>query len=247
MPPDAPIRIAMWSGPRNISTAMMRAWENRPDCVVVDEPFYACYLHRTGSDHPGAQEVIAHGETDFRATVRHLTQAPLPPGMGIFYQKQMTHHMLPEDDLSWLAQVINCFLIRDPKEVIHSYIKVRPDVTLDDIGFRQQWRIFQYVTQELGQPAVALDAKDVLLEPGRVLTDLCQRIGVPFYEGMLSWPAGPRETDGVWARHWYSAVWRSTGFTPYQPKEDPVPDHLHDLWAEAEEIYQRMRGYTLRR
>jgi hypothetical protein len=237
----------MWSGPRNISTAMMRAWENRPDCVVVDEPFYACYLHRTGLDHPAAQEVIDHGETDWQAIVHGLTQKPLPPDRWIFYQKQMTHHLLPEDDLDWLGQVANCFLIRDPKEVINSYIKVRPLFTLEDIGFRQQWRIFRHVVHELGQAAIVVDAQQVLQDPQAALSWLCEQAGVSFTSAMLSWPPGPRPSDGVWAKHWYRAVWRSTGFTPYQPKDDPVPNHLHDLWEEAEEIYQTMRGYALRK
>src|SRR4051812_37309113 len=139
-----PVRIAMWSGPRNISTAMMRAWGNRPDTFVCDEPFYAYYLAATGREHPVAAEVIAHGETDWRKVIVQLT-GPVPGGKRIFFQKQMTHHLLPEVDRSWLGTVKNCFLIRDPAEVIVSYIRKNDDPSLEDIGFIQQAEIFDWV------------------------------------------------------------------------------------------------------
>src|SRR6266404_1817083 len=163
-----PRRIAMWSGPRNISTAMMRSWGNRPDTFVCDEPFYACYLQTTGREHPGAAEVIAHGETDWRKVVARLT-GPVPDAKRLFYQKQMTHHLLPEIDRSWLGAVTNCFLIRDPGEVIVSYIKKNNDPTLEDIGFIQQAGIFEWVRERTGQIPAVVDAHDVLENPGRIL------------------------------------------------------------------------------
>ena len=134
----------MWSGPRNISTAMMRAWGNRADTFVIDEPFYAFYLRATGKEHPGADEVIASGETDWRKVIAQLT-GPIPNGKRIFFQKQMAHHLLPEVDREWLVAVSNCFLIRDPREVIASYVKKREDPVLEDLGFMQQAEIFDFV------------------------------------------------------------------------------------------------------
>lgn len=244
MPPET-IRIAMWSGPRNISTAMMRAWENRPDTVVVDEPLYAHYLQATDIDHPGRDEVIAAHDPDWRNVVAHLAQDPLPPGKTIYYQKHMTHHLLDFMDLDWVDRLTHCFLIRDPREVITSYIKVRPDVTLGDLGLTEGCRLFEHVRQQTGVAPPVIDARDVLQDPRRVLGLLCARLGVPFDERMLHWPPGPRSSDGVWAKYWYSAVWASTGFEPHRAKEDAVPDHLHDLLAEATELYEILYAHRL--
>ncbi|HEX8076883.1 MAG TPA: hypothetical protein VF511_03635, partial [Chthoniobacterales bacterium] len=201
----------MWSGPRNISTAMMRAWGNRPDTFVCDEPFYAYYLRATGLAHPGAEEVIATGETDWRKVVRWLT-GDVPNGKRIFYQKQMTHHLLREIDRAWLGEVTNCFLIRDPAEVIVSYVKKNNDPAIEDIGFLQQEEIFDRVCEETrGVPAV-VDARDVAENPERTLRLLCERVGVEFTDAMLSWPPGLRDTDGIWAKHWYGEVTSSTSF-----------------------------------
>ena len=241
----APIRVAMWSGPRNISTAMMRSWENRPDTVVIDEPLYAHYLLATGADHPGREEVIAVHNPDWRAVVAHLVDDPLPAGKSIYYQKHMTHHLLDDMDLDRVDQLINCFLLRSPQEVINSYIKVRPNPTLADIGVVEQRRIFDHVRQSSGEIPPVLDARDVLMDPARSLGLLCERIGVPFDERMLGWPAGPRPTDGVWARHWYGAVWASTGFAAYQPKEMTVPAQLTGLLDEAYEVYAYLYAYRL--
>ena len=211
----APIRIAMWSGPRNISTAMMRAWGNRPDTFVIDEPFYAFYLEATGKKHPGADEVIATGETDWRKVVTQLT-SPLPTGKRIFFQKQMTHHLLPEVDREWLAGVTNCFLIRDPREVIASYVKKRKDPALEDLGFVQQAEIFDFVREHTNAIPPIVDARDVLENPERTLRLLCDAVGVEFSDSMLSWPPGLRDTDGIWAKYWYGEVARSTSFEPYR-------------------------------
>ncbi len=245
----APIRIAMWSGPRNISTAMMRSWGNRPDTVVCDEPLYAHYLQATGYDHPGANEVIASGETDWRKVVAQLTGAA-PPGKHIFYQKQMTHHLLPDIDRSWLGEMTNCFLIRDPREVITSYIRKNRDPVLNDLGFLQQAEIFDWVCQnQLAEGAslpAAIDARDVLENPERILRLLCQAVGVEFTEAMLSWPPGPRETDGVWAKYWYPEVEASTSFRPYQAKQEKVPERLRAIYEQCQEVYEKLYAHRLR-
>src|ERR1700757_1261352 len=186
MPQEKIVRIAMWSGPRSISTAMMRAWGNRSDTSVIDEPFYAYYLKASGKKHPGADEVIATGQTDWRKIIARLTE-PVPNGRRIFFQKHITHHFLPEIDREWLGAVTNCFLIRDPREVISSYIKKREDPALEDLGFVQQTEIFDFVRSRTNAIPPVVDAKDVLQNPERTLRRLCEAIGVEFSKAMLSW------------------------------------------------------------
>jgi len=245
MPNNKPIRIAMWSGPRNISTAMMRSWGNRPDTFVCDEPFYAHYLHATGRDHPGAEEVIANGETDWRKVVEYLI-GNVPEGKQIFYQKQMTHHLLPQIDRAWLRAVTNCFLIRDPREVIISYIKKNDDPSLEDIGFVQQAEIFDWVRAETGSMPAVVDARDVLENPRRILELLCDNVGVEFSDAMLSWAPGLRETDGIWAKHWYGEVATSTTFRrPPVREPEPVPERLREVYDRSSECYERLYQHRL--
>jgi hypothetical protein len=239
-----PVRLAMWSGPRNISTAMMRAWGNRSDTFVIDEPFYAFYLKATGKKHPGADEAIATGETDWRKVVAQLTSR-LPNGKRIFFQKQMTHHLLPEVDREWLADMTNCFLIRDPREVIASYVKKREDPALEDLGFVQQAEVFDFVREHTNAIPPVVDAKDVLENPEQVLRLLCQAVAVEFSESMLSWPPGLRDTDGIWAKHWYGEVAKTTSFRPYRPKDEPVPQRLREIYEQCREWYERLYQYRL--
>jgi len=240
-----PLRIAMWSGPRNISTAMMRSWGNRPDTFVCDEPFYAYYLARTRLDHPAAPEVIAHGETDWRKIVAQLT-GEIPSGRRIFYQKQMTHHLLPEIDRGWLGAVTNCFLIRDPAEVIVSYIRKNNDPSLEDIGFVQQAEVFDWVREHTSSIPPVIDAHDVAEDPEKTLRLLCNAIGAEFTDAMLSWPPGLRETDGVWAKHWYNEVATSTGFRkPARTGIASVPNRLEAVHDESREYYERLYQYRL--
>ncbi len=207
------VRLACWSGPRNISTATMRAWENRPDCEVVDEPLYAWYLARTGLDHPGRADVVAAGETDWRLVVDELTR-PWPDGPALQYQKHMAQHLLPELPREWIGGLRNVLLIRDPAEVVSSYLRSRAEVAPDDIGILQQ----RELRELLGPEVPVIDAADFLRDPEGYLRWLCDYAGVAFSPAMLSWPAGPRASDGVWAPYWYDAVLRSTGFEPYRPR-----------------------------
>ena len=239
------LHIAMWSGPRNISTAMMRAWENRPDTTVIDEPFYAFYLRKTGTRHPGAEEVIALGETDWRKVVEQCRRNA-SPARTIFYQKQMTHHLLPEISRDWLRDVTNCFLIRDPAEVIASYIKKNPEPELNDLGFVQQAEIFDFVRRQTDSIPPVIDADDVLRDPERMLRLLCDEIGIEFSNAMLSWPAGPRDTDGVWAKYWYAEVERSTGFQPYRKRKIELPDHLREIEHRCRKAYEQLYALRLR-
>ena len=233
-----PVRIAMWSGPRNISTAMMRAWENRPDTVVCDEPFYAFYLRRTGIDHPGRDEVLDLRDPDWRRVVRELT-GPLPDGVSIFYQKQMTHHLLPDIDRSALGDLRHAFLIRHPREVLTSYARVRSGPTLEDLGLPQQVELHR----RFGGPVV--DARDVLTAPEAVLRALCRQLDVEFSDRMLSWPAGQRDTDGPWGRYWYDSVWRSTGFAAYRPGDGPLPAHLEPLLKTCRPYYDALHAQRI--
>ena len=215
----------MWSGPRNISTALMRAWENRDDCCVVDEPFYACYLHATGIDHPMRDEVLASQPREWEAVIESLA-APLPPGVRLQYQKHMTQHMVGPLDARWLRTVRHAFLIRDPVEMVASYAQKRGEVTVDDLGLPKQVEIYQRVAEVTGRAPPVIEARDVLRSPEAALRHLCGALGVAFSAKMLAWPPGLRDSDGVWARHWYHAVAQSTGFAPFTPREVTLPEPL---------------------
>jgi hypothetical protein len=241
-----PVRIAMWSGPRNISTAMMRAFENRGDCAVVDEPFYAHYLAHTQSDHPGRDEVIAAGETDWRRVAEAMT-GPVPDQRPVFYQKHMTHHMLDHIEHDWFAPLQHVFLIRDPREVLISYLKSRPaaNVTAADIGVPQQAALFDEIRSRSGHSPPVIDADAFLKNPEAHLRALCTLLQIPFTERMLHWPAGSRSSDGVWAPYWYAAVCRSTGFEPWRERDLDVPSHYTDLIGGCLPAYERLRSYSL--
>jgi hypothetical protein len=239
------MRIAMWSGPRNISTAMMRSWGNRTDTFVCDEPLYAHYLQHTGLPHPLADEIIAQHETDCGKVIADLV-GDIPEGKQIYFQKHMTHHLLPHIDRQWLDQVANCFLIRDPGEVITSYIRKNADPTVEDVGFPQQQEIFDWVRRRTGKIPPVLDAKDVLNNPRRVLGLLCEVLRVEFSEAMLSWPPGFRVTDGIWAKHWYHEVEKTTSFHPYQPKAEQVPARLKDVHDRSLDCYVALHEHRLR-
>ncbi len=241
----------MWSGPRTVSTAMMRAWENRPDTVVVDEPLYSFYLAETGLDHPGRDEVIAAQSPDWEAVLAALASDPLPDGVTVAYAKHMTHHVLPSVDLTAFKPFRHAFLIRDPRLLLASYARVRSAPTLDDLGLRQQAALFE----AFGGPVI--DSTDLLAAPEAGLRALCGALDVPFDAAMLSWPPGPRDSDGVWAPYWYESVWRSTGFTwaapaaspaPAAPGQAPapLPPALEPLARQCLPYYQRLSEHKLK-
>ena len=242
---DGTVRVAMWSGPRNISTAMMRAWENRGDCAVSDEPLYAHYLAKTGLDHPGAGEVIAAGETDWHRVVDALL-GPSPDARPAWYQKHMTHHLLPHIDRGWIAGLRNVLLIRDPREVVASYVRSRAEVTPDDIGLPQQAVLYDELCAA-GEPPPVIDAGDFLRAPEAYLRALCEWLGIGFTGRMLRWPAGPRDSDGIWAPHWYARVRASTGFET--PEEHPGAPGLSGRPAEVAEAcmphYERLHRFRM--
>jgi Sulfotransferase domain len=238
------VRVAMWSGPRNISTALMRAFENRPDTVVVDEPLYGAYLARTGIDHPGRQEVLASGNTDLAAAIASLS-APLAPGRRVHYAKHMAHHVSRDMDLRWTLQFRNVLLIRDPAEVVASYVRSRETCEPEDIGLPQQGWLLELWDGE-GVQVPILDARDFLKAPEPHLRWLCDWLQIPFTDRMLSWPPGPRESDGVWAPHWYSAVWSSTGFEPWRPRDTTLSDHDATVAEVCRPVYEALHARRVR-
>ena len=222
----------------------MRSWGNRQDTLVCDEPLYAHYLLKTHTPHPGAEEVIQSQENDWRKVVGWLTEFE-PSGKLVFYQKHMTHHLLPEIDRDWLDRVTNAFLIREPREVVTSFIKIAGTPRLEETGLPQQLDIFNAVRARTGRVPPVVDARDVLENPPRLLQLLCSSLDLDFTESMLSWPPGPRDTDGVWAKYWYDAVLKSTTFQAYKPKNEAVPPHMTRLLEEAEDIYSQLYKYRL--
>ena len=238
------VRIAMWSGPRNLSTALMRAFGNRADCAVSDEPFYAAYLKLSGAAHPMRDEVLRQHETDWRKVADALAGPP-PGGRKLWYQKHMTHHMLPEIGREWMRACRHAFLIRHPARVLASYAAKREAVAFADIGFVEQEALFEEATAIAGGAPPVVDADALLADPRGVLSALCDALAIPFSETMLAWPAGPRDTDGIWAAHWYDAVNRSTGFGSPRPMPKLTDPHLLRLEAEALPIYERLAAHAL--
>lgn len=238
-------RIAMWSGPRNLSTAMMRSFSSRADSFVSDEPFYAAYLTATGLDHPMRAEVMASQPQAADDVVRYML-GPVPGGKAVWYQKHMSHHMVAGFPLDWMDEVTNVFLLRSPERVLASYAQKRESVTLADIGFEGQAMLFDRVAQRTGKAPVVVDSDDIRRNPERTLSALCAAVGLEWDPAMLSWPKGPHVEDGVWGPHWYNAVYNSTGFSP--PDEiGPLPGWLAQIADEARPFYERMRGFRLGR
>jgi hypothetical protein len=245
--PDA-VRIALWSGPRNISTAMMRAFENRPDTAVIDEPFYAAWLAVSGADHPMRSQILAAQPNDWRSVAAALL-GPVPGGRPIFYQKHMAHHMVPAFGLDWMAGCRNAFLIRPPEEVLASYLVRRGEATLADIGVVRQCELFDREADRLGAPPPVIEAGDVLAGPAGALGRLCEALGIAFNDAMLAWPPGPRPSDGVWAPAWYDAVERSTGFAAPRATVsfEDLDDALKPVAEAARPYYERLARYRLGR
>ncbi|MFD1913649.1 HAD family hydrolase [Halodurantibacterium flavum] len=230
------MRIAMWSGPRNLSTALMYSFGARSDCAVVDEPFYAAYLAQTGLDHPMRAEVLAVQPQDPAAVIKGLLS---DPGKPVFYQKHMTQHMLPGIPRDWMRDCVNVFLIRHPARVVASYSAKREGPDLDDLGFRQQAELFDLV-QGWGQTPIVIDSADIRANPGAALSGLCSAIGIGFDPAMLHWPAGGHRDDGVWAPHWYGAVHRSTGFDGAEGPLPALTGAYADLVAQALPYYEKL-------
>ncbi len=232
------MRIAMWSGPRNLSTAMMYAFGNRPDFAIWDEPFYAPYLAKTGYDHPMAAEIIAAHESDPEKVAERCLNT-IPAQKPHFYMKHMPHHMIDGFPTVWAKECINIHLIRHPARVIASYGVKRSDITDDDIGFRQQAELFDQIG------GVVIDSADIRQDPENMLKKLCAAIYLPFDPAMLSWSAGPRADDGIWAAHWYNAVHKSTGFAGAEGELPILTGRDVNLLENALPYYEKMAAHKI--
>ncbi len=236
------LRLCLWSGPRNVSTALMYSFAQRSDTRVVDEPLYGYYLALSGVDHPGRDEVLAAMDTDGERVVREVVLGPCD--RAVLFFKQMAHHLRGLEP-SFLDETVNVLLIRDPAEVLTSLVHQVPNPGIGDTGLADQTELLDDLVAR-GQDPPVVDSREILLDPAGVLERLCQAIGIDFDPAMLSWPAGARAEDGVWAPHWYRNVHRSTGFMPYRPKAEPVPEHLEGLLEECLPHYQRLYARAIR-
>ena len=230
--------IAMWSGPRNLSTAMMRSFENRKDTVVFDEPFYAHYLSVTDLNHPGRDEILDCQSTNLNEVVEKCTNTSFHE-KNLCYQKHMAQHNLQGFDISWIKDVQNCILIRDPKCVIASYGKKLPIEDERHLGYIQQAEIIEFLEKERGITPPIIDADDILKNPESMMKKLCNVLDIVFYKSMLSWPAGARDSDGIWGAYWYEEVYESTGFKPYTKKEVNLDQKLTDVYEKCKKHYDR--------
>lgn len=234
--------ICLWSGPRNVSTALMYSFARRDDTRVVDEPLYGHYLRVSGARHPGREEVLAVMDTDGnRVMTRLLARRWDRP---VVFMKQMAHH-LDRLDTAFLDETVNVLLIRDPREMLPSLVNQIPEPALRDTGLARQWRLYENLL-ERGQKPRVLDSKELLTDPEAVLTRLCRELDLPFDRAMLAWPAGPIPEDGIWAPHWYHNVHRSTGFQAYAPKTAPFPDSLRPLHDECKPYYRRLYAQAIK-
>ena len=237
------IRIAMWSGPRSISTALMRSFENRPDTFVTDEPFYAHYLKKTGIDHPLRNEVMENNNTDWNRVANEII-GTIPKGKDIWYQKHMAQHIFPGCDMKWVGKLQNCILIRNPRKVIYSYSKKYEISSISQLGYNQQINLFNMLN-EMGAPPLILDADDILKNPKQMLKLLCEKLSIQFYDKMLTWPSGKRESDGIWGQHWYGSVEASNGFLPYTKEKGDLPNKYKDIYKACLESYQQLHSHQI--
>lgn len=236
------LRVNCWSGPRNVSTALMRSFAQRADTRAVDEPLYGHYLATTGAPHPGRAELLGMLETDAATIVAEVVLGPCD--RDVLFLKQMVHHLTPDLDLSFLDRCVNVLLIRDPADVIASLVHQLPEPTMRDVGLERQMRLFEDLRGR-GQEPPVLDARLLLLDPEHVLRELCDRLGVAWDPAMLTWPAGPHPEDGPWARYWYDNVRRSTGFAPYRPRTAEVPESCRALLSECRGYYDELRRFAI--
>lgn len=234
-------RISVWSGPRNISTALMYAFRQRPDTIVVDEPLYGHYLNLTDAPHPGKDDVLAHMETDGEQVVRETLLGNYSRPVVMF--KNMAHH-LTGLERTFLGELNNVLLTRDPVEMLPSLAVQLPHPALRDTGLVEQVEILEAALASGGTPVV-LEARRLLENPEGILRELCSRLEIAFEPAMLAWSAGPKPEDGVWAKHWYDNVHASTGFAPYSPKAAPFPERLGPVLEESAPLYARLQRYAL--
>jgi hypothetical protein len=233
-----PTKIAMWSGPRNISTALMRSFENRNDTFVSDEPFYGHFLKHSKVDHPLKNDIINSLDTNWESISKYL-KGQIPKKKSVWYQKHMAQHNIKTLEMSWINELNNCFLIRSPKEVILSYIKKFKLSSINQLGFSQQFNLFKYIEQQ-NKEIIIIDSNDLLTNPEHILKLLCKKLNIPFSNKMLSWRSGSRATDGIWGKHWYNNVRNSTSFNSYKKNENKLPKQYQHINDECVKYYEFM-------
>jgi len=239
------LRIAMWSGPRNLSTAMMRSFGSRADTFVSDEPFYGCFLKDAGADHPLREQVIAAMDCDWKSVMASLRGDP-PEARPVWYQKHMWHHMTGPIGYGNFAGFTHAFLVREPERMIASYLRKREAARFEDFGLGRQVEFFEREAERLGHAPPVVDANDVLSDPEGVLSKLCNALGIPWDEAMLRWEPGRRAIDGPWAPHWYGAVEASTGFGPPDTEPVELPDEARRLADKCRPYYEQLAKYRIR-
>jgi Sulfotransferase domain len=239
------LRIAMWSGPRNLSTAMMRSFSSRADTFVSDEPFYGCFLKTTGADHPMREETIIAMECDWQMVMASL-RAETPDGSPVWYQKHMWHHMSGPIGYEDFDGFTHAFLIREPERMIASYLRKRDTAEFDGFGMDRQAEFFEREADRLGHSPPVIEANDVLADPRGLLSKLCEALAIPWDPEMLSWAPGRRETDGPWAPHWYGAVEKSTGFGPPENEMIELPLEARRLADRCRPYYEQLAAHRLR-
>jgi hypothetical protein len=239
------IRIAMWSGPRNISTAMMRSFGSRADCFVSDEPYYGAYLKQTGFPHPMADEVIADMDCNWQSVTAALSGQPAD-GSTIWYQKHMPSEMVGPVGVGDLKDFCHAFLIRDPARMVASYAKKMEVVSFEDMGLERQLRYFEAEADRLGKAPPVVDSADILADPEAMLQKLCSALDIAWDPAMLRWTPGRKQTDGIWASHWYGRVEESTGFEGNEDSQPVVPEEYQAVYAKCRPLYERMRTFRMR-
>lgn len=238
------LRIAAWCTPRTVSTALMRSFAQRSDTTCLDEPAYAFYLETTGKAHPMREEILADQRTEWPALVVEVLHGPC--ATPVQFQKHMAHHLVGEADPAFADRFCNVFLIRDPREMLASFVNDLEQIEPEDTGYLQQLELFRRFSARDGEPPLVLESKDLLMDPESCLREVCRRAEIPFESAMLSWPAGRHECFGVWAPHWYARVEASTGFRPWKPKTGPFPDSLRPVLATVMPAYQELHAARLR-
>ena len=238
--------IAMWSGPRNLSTALMYSFENRGDTKIEDEPFYGYFLSNNQIMHPDRDVIINIMETDKYKLISYLSDIENLQNERIWYQKQMTHHINITDDISWIKHITNCFLIRDPMDVIISYKKIYSEVSMNLIGLEQQNKIFDYVLNNINDKPLVIDAHDLRNDPENILKKACQKLNIKFTKKMIQWTAGPKKNEGVWGEYWYQNVWNTTSFIKEKNSQNKrVKPNIKNLYEQAKIFYDKLYHYKI--
>ena len=238
------MKIACWSGPRNISTALMRSWSSRMDTFVSDEPFYAYYLKEKKLKHPMYKEIINHYPNTYDAVVNSITGEILQ-SKKIWYQKHMAHHLINLEDIEWIKSFHNCFLIRHPKDVISSYIQKNKLLNVNELGYPQQYGLIQYLKKNK-KNILVIDSSILLKDPRNVLNQWCRKLNIDFDTRMLTWKKGSYPTDGIWWEHWYNNVINTNQFESFNNKSDSIPKEYQPIYNEALDYYEKLYYFSIK-